>query len=143
MSVVKQQEHKKKVNPYLPFIGLVLAVSIGLLAFGASALLKDVVLEQFPEIKTNLAEEENGELYMQGTIGVIIWFTGFVIAMSVVSMGMAKDIIDDEYSIQVPINPTQKDIEKYRKAMSKNRQDKIKVAKRLKKKKDQEASHRR
>ncbi len=143
MSVIKQQERKKKTNPYLPIIGLVLALSIALLAFGASAVLKDVIIEQFPEVETKLAEDENGEMYMQAVIGFIIWFAGFVTVMSVVSMAMAKNIVEDEYSIQMPVNPTQKDIDRYRKAMSKNRQDKIKAAKRLKAKKEREASHRR
>lgn len=143
MSIVKQTEHKKKVNPYLPVIGLVLAFSIALLAFGLSGVIKDVVIENFADVQTRVAEEENGELYLQGMIGAVIWFAGFVTVMSVVSMALARNIVEDEYSIQMPVNPTKKDIERYRKAMSKNRKDKIKAAKRLKAKKDREASHRR
>lgn len=143
MSVIKQQERKKKVNPYLPFVGLILAISIGLLAFGASSLLKDPLIEQLPELQARIAEDPNNELYIQGAIGVIIWFTGFVTAMSFVSMGLNKNIVEDEYGIMLPVNPTQKDIDKYRKAMSRNRKDKIEAAKRLKKKKEREASHRR
>ena len=143
MSVVKQQEHKKKVNPYLPIIGLVLAISIGLLAFGLSSVIKDPLIKQFPELQDRITEEPESETYIQGAIGIVIWFTGFIIAMSFVSMGLTQNIVEDEYGIMMPANPTAKDIEKYRKAMTKNRKDKIKAAKRLKKKKEQEASHRR
>lgn len=143
MSVIKQQERKKKTNPYLPVIGLVLAISIGLLAYGLSTFLIDPLIDQFPELQTRIAQEPDSKLYIQAGIGILLWFTGFVIAMSLVSMNMAHNIVEDEYNMMIPVNPTQKDIENYRKALSKNRQDKIKAAKRLKKKKEREASHRR
>lgn len=143
MGRIIQQERKKPTNPYLPLIGLFLAISIGILAFGISGFLNEIILEQFPEVQAKLATEENGKYYLQGAVGVSIWFCGFVTVMSIVSMSMTSDIVDEEYSIMLPVNPTKKELAKYRKAMSKNRKDKIRAAKRLKKKKDKEASHRR
>lgn len=140
MAVVKQAEKKKKQNPFLPIIGLVIVVCFGIIAYFSSPFLVDLIRENLPQIDEQVSADPDGPRNLRIAVGVMVWFILSSIFMMISAANRGKDIVQDEYSNLRPrgAEATDKALDKYDKELSKNRQAQIKALKKLQKKKERE-----
>lgn len=113
MSVVKHREYKKKTNPYLPVIGLILAIFFGVIAYFVAPILVDILAENFDTIDARLLEE-NGERNITIAAAVAIWLvlmSVYVILVAIASGGTSY--FEDEQQILQPRSDNPKEIKAY------------------------------
>ncbi|MCI0714106.1 MAG: hypothetical protein L0154_28375 [Chloroflexi bacterium] len=131
MSVVKQREYKRKTNPYLPVIGLLLAVIFGVIAYFVAPSLVDILVENFSSIESRL-QEENGERNITIAAAVAIWLvlmSVYVILITIASGGTSY--FEDEQQILQPRSNDPKEIKAYYSKREKMLKKKKKLIKEL------------
>jgi hypothetical protein len=140
MSYVKQQEYKKKKNPYGPIIGLVIVIALGVIAYFVAPFILDPVKENVASIQER-AQQPDGERNLRIVIAAFLWFIMVGIFMMISAANRGKNVVEDEYAL---LRPRDEDLDdpkvrkKYEAEMSKNRQAQIKALKKLQKEKDRQ-----
>ena len=113
MSVVKHREYKKKTNPYLPIIGLLLAIIFGVIAYFVAPFLVDTLADNVDSVEARL-QEENGERNLNIAASVAIWLvlmSTYVIIITMASGGTSY--FEDEQKILQPRTNDPKQIKAY------------------------------
>jgi hypothetical protein len=126
MSVVKRQEYKRKKNPYLPVIGLILAILFGVISYFVAPILLDTLAENV-DLEARLAEED-GERNLTIAVGVAVWLvlmSTYVILVTIASGG--STFFEDEQKILQPRSNDPKEIKKF----YRDRQNVLKKKKKL------------
>ena len=138
MSISKPPEYKPKTNPYLPIIGLVLAIMLGIIAYFASPYLTDLLIENVENLQTRIAEEPDGERNLRIAVGVLVWIAALAVSMMFVGIGTSRSLVEEEAQTLRPREMTEKQLRKYEEELARNREKKRKMIKKLKKKKERE-----
>lgn len=137
MSYVQRQEHKKKKNPYLPIIGLIIAICLGAIAYLVSPFIMDILEEQSTTFAERL-NEPDGERNIRIALTIVLWFLTLALFTGIVAMMTPKNLILDEGKNVRPRDMNPKSQAKYEKRMAEKRKAEIKAVKRLKGKKEKE-----
>jgi hypothetical protein len=101
--MVKEAEKVKRINPFLPFIGFVVAVSVGVIAYFVAHPLTELIKDQLApgefERRLGTLTQENFEI----AIALVLWLLLFAVAMFIVSAGIGLD--PEEADTLVPPRP--------------------------------------
>jgi hypothetical protein len=139
MSTYHVPEPEKKFNPFLPMLGLILAIMIGVVAYFAAPIVVDLLEKNVDQFATRLQEEPERKDQVTIGIGAFIWIAFFGLAMTIVMAAKPRDIVDEEYANLKPRDLTDpKAVQRYEKKFAKNRRDKIKAVKRIKKQRERQ-----
>lgn len=85
--MVKQAEKIRKRSPFLPVVGLIIAVGLGVVA----ALLIEPLLTLLPELRTALLSTGSNYNYMRFAIGGVIWLVMCGLAYFLVALLAGND----------------------------------------------------
>lgn len=136
---VKLPEYKRKRNPYLPVIGLILAVMLAIIAWFAAPYLVDLLIENVDNLQQRVQTAEDGERNLRIAVAVLTWIATLAISMMIVSISTStRTVLEQEAKTMRPREWTDKEIKRYEKELAKNRAAKKKLLKKLKKKKERE-----
>lgn len=130
MSYVKQKEYKRKTNPYLPIIGLLLAVIFGVIAYFVAPYIVDFMAENLDQVATRL-EEENGERNIRIGVSIALWLALMSTYMLLVTMNVGSSLLDEESRHVPPRSNDPKAIKKWEKEQARLRDKKRKILKKL------------
>ena len=131
MSVVKHKEYKRKTNPYLPLIGLILAVLFGVMAYFIAPMVVDLLAENVDKLGPRLAEPD-GERNITIGIGAAIWLvlmTFYFVLVAAAAGG--SSYFDDEQKILQPRSDNPKEIKEFYRQREKVLKKKKEVLKQL------------
>ena len=89
--MVKQAEKVKRANPFLPFIGFVVAVSVGVMAYFLAHPVTELIEDQLApgEFQRRLGDisQENFEI----AVAAVLWLLLFSVAMFIVAAAIGLD----------------------------------------------------
>jgi hypothetical protein len=139
--VVKQAEKKQKKNPFLPVIGLAIAIALGVIAYFSAPFLLDLLADNSEKIALQIKDPAY-KRNMTFIIAFIIWLVTLSFMVAVVASVSSKNIVEDEYKNLQPREYDPKAIAKYEKQAAQNRQEQIKAVKKLAKKQEHEKKRR-
>ncbi len=141
--MAEHSPNKHRKSGFLPLMGLLLAVSIGVAAFFAAPLIDTTLQENISSYLENVGDVPETTRHIM--IGVLIWFIAFSISILFVSSIAGGDsLVEQEGKVIHPRGRklTEKQIKKIEKKQAQQRREKIKALKRLKAKKEAEAKKR-
>ena len=135
-TTVKPTQNKRKPNQFLPIMGLLIALCVGVIAYFGAPLLVDVVKDQVDlETRRRMVEDEQ---YLTIAFGVIIWLVSFSLLMVVVSAAFVEDPDNEERLLRPPPGSSPKELKRYYKLLEKQEKKRIKQAEHLKRRQDKE-----
>ena len=132
-STTTAPKSKKKPNQFLPVMGLLIAICVGVIAYFAAPLAIDGVKEVMgaQEYRNRIATAEN-EKYLTYAFGVMIWLVVFSILMLLVSAAIGEDPDKEERLLKPPPGSSPKVLKEYYKKLEQLEKKRIKQAEALK-----------
>ncbi len=137
--MVKVAEKKKARNPWLPFIGFMIAVSVGVIAYFGSPLLTELIKNQLGEAEFNSRLGSTSQGTFEAAVAVFIWLVLFAVVMMIVAAAIGEDP-EEEGRLLRPREGDAKAAKQYLKKLDKleKRRGKQMAAKRAAKEREEE-----
>lgn len=89
--MVKVAEKKKAKNPWLPFVGFMIAVSVGVIAYFGAPILTEFVKDYIGEAEFNRRLGTTSQGTFELAVAVFIWLILFATAMMIVAAAIGED----------------------------------------------------
>jgi|GEM_PF-1265978 len=94
--MVKEAKKEKKINPFLPVLGLTLAVMMGIISFFAAPFLLDLFIDYYGEVEFNRQLGDVDRSFVEYGFMALMFFSLFGIVMFIVAAAIGEDPEDEQ-----------------------------------------------
>lgn len=126
--MVKKAEVEKKQNPYLPVMGLFMAIAYSAVAYGAAPLVVGLIKDYAPLNANQLYQLTSNEGSLTNAFAVFIWLILFSLTMLIVAAAIGEDPHKEDTMLRPREGASEKEWQRYEKHLAKTKERRLKRA---------------